>query len=651
MTFIITGVPRECDQPEGPPLRRDIDNWYLEQTVPNSKRIQLTLFVEALTALQNTDYTEKLSYFRLAGIHSAPWTEWDGVPGRPYNPDHPDNEGRGFCVHGNYTFPTWHRAYLALYEQVLSEAMVRFINQSHVPAQVKEEWLNEAKQWRLPYWDFARFPKHQLDGPEADELRLPILATMPMVTVSVIGRQDKIRRPNPLYRFCMDIPMGELQHPYQITAQLSSGVTLPFDQCQSTTKYGLMAGYNEGIWSDGGQDWQRANLALNEHPWYQNMYAWDLLPTLQDSTFRLLTTPLENWGIFSSTKWHDDRDIDILPTNYMNIEAIHNNVHNWVGGFMFRRPEQHDLKLWGVGHMSNVPVAAFDPIFWLHHCNIDRLTAIWQSLNPDKWFDDDSQQSRNDDLKPFHKDNNAFYKSDDVRYWRKLNYDYAITQIPGNDLCQVRNPEEIEDDVRRLYGRRREDLYRGKQEYVLTIKYNRHALKGSPFQINIFLGPVDPKDFYDSRSRNFVGSVFNFSAAINSTNCGNCIQQEKEGIMSVAQLPATLAVHHHKHNTDNKDKKIPTPHYVVVNSQGQAVDLSDNVQVALYEGEEPREGEPPGNGHKGKYSKVSDGKPAEVDKRYRVKDIGRPATPSFTPSTSSSSSLSSSPLVMVARDE
>jgi tyrosinase len=41
----------------------------------------------------------------------------------------------------------------------------------------------------------------------------------------------------------------------------------------------------------------------------------------------------------------------------------HGTVHNGVGG------EE--------GWMSNVLIAAKDPIFWLHHCNIDRLWAEW----------------------------------------------------------------------------------------------------------------------------------------------------------------------------------------------------------------------------------------------------------------------------------
>ena len=34
------------------------------------------------------------------------------------------------------------------------------------------------------------------------------------------------------------------------------------------------------------------------------------------------------------------------------------------------------------GDMGSVPTAAFDPIFYLHHANIDRLWAVWQAAHP-----------------------------------------------------------------------------------------------------------------------------------------------------------------------------------------------------------------------------------------------------------------------------
>ena len=45
-------------------------------------------------------------------------------------------------------------------------------------------------------------------------------------------------------------------------------------------------------------------------------------------------------------------------------EDIHDGVHGWVGGTM-----------------GNVGYAAFDPVFWVHHCMIDRMWWLWQQDN------------------------------------------------------------------------------------------------------------------------------------------------------------------------------------------------------------------------------------------------------------------------------
>lgn len=45
------------------------------------------------------------------------------------------------------------------------------------------------------------------------------------------------------------------------------------------------------------------------------------------------------------------------------LQGIHNSVHVWVGGTM-----------------GAVPTAPADPLFWMHHCNIDRLWWTWQQL-------------------------------------------------------------------------------------------------------------------------------------------------------------------------------------------------------------------------------------------------------------------------------
>ena len=47
------------------------------------------------------------------------------------------------------------------------------------------------------------------------------------------------------------------------------------------------------------------------------------------------------------------------------LEGLHNNVHVWTGG-----------------HMGQIAYAAFDPVFWAHHCMIDRIWRLWQLRHP-----------------------------------------------------------------------------------------------------------------------------------------------------------------------------------------------------------------------------------------------------------------------------
>lgn len=47
------------------------------------------------------------------------------------------------------------------------------------------------------------------------------------------------------------------------------------------------------------------------------------------------------------------------------LEGIHNSGHVWVGG-----------------SMMSVPTAPTDPVFWMHHAEIDRIWAEWQTANP-----------------------------------------------------------------------------------------------------------------------------------------------------------------------------------------------------------------------------------------------------------------------------
>ena len=61
------------------------------------------------------------------------------------------------------------------------------------------------------------------------------------------------------------------------------------------------------------------------------------------------TYALEGWG--------QRPDSSSLPA--------HNHVHDWVGGIM-----------------SNTSFSPADPVFWLHHCEVDRIWSVWQNSYP-----------------------------------------------------------------------------------------------------------------------------------------------------------------------------------------------------------------------------------------------------------------------------
>ena len=61
---------------------------------------------------------------------------------------------------------------------------------------------------------------------------------------------------------------------------------------------------------------------------------------------------------------------------------IHNRIHGWTGGFLLEdgRPVVVDGNPVR-GDMRVVGVAAYDPIFWSHHCMLDRIWYLWQLEN------------------------------------------------------------------------------------------------------------------------------------------------------------------------------------------------------------------------------------------------------------------------------
>ncbi|KAI0422786.1 tyrosinase [Xylaria grammica] len=534
--YPITGI-KEGWGPDGKvPVRRDFDEWSVS-TDPKDKN-QVILYLLALKRLQAVDPANRDSYFQIAGIHGYPYNPWD-------EPAVTQKEiGRkGYCVHANNLFPPWHRPYMLLYEQRLYEIMVNEVIPSY-PAKYRDEYLEAARTWRLPFWDWAKNPK------------IPTLVRYKSVEIT-FGGQPKVKIANPLYQFRM--PNDKKMRVYGVGSVVNFDGGEPFDygECIATSRCPTEKEREAGsdTWANGVAHDDEADKLLAKHSSVTDLS----YGSAAELVYRLLTYPMD-YPHFATLARDENATSATASTtkvtNDINVEFIHNNIHYWVGG--------------NGGHMSQIPVATFCPTFWLHHCNIDRLFALWQTLNPDKWFETDIQRffdqkivgsgsviTNKTPLRPFHKDTGGTYWTpDDARDWFKLGYtypelptgketpaqllrmvndNYGISRQEALKLAKsatapVPGVEVLDDDGARVY------------DYALSIKYSKFALGGRPFNIEVFLRPEGETE-KTFRTEDFVTNVFNFSQTPENEDgvevCSNCAEGQAQNVQATAYIPLT----------------------------------------------------------------------------------------------------------------
>ncbi|EIN06741.1 Di-copper centre-containing protein [Punctularia strigosozonata HHB-11173 SS5] len=327
---------------------------------------------------------------------SLSWFGVGGIHGLPHTPW--DNAGDkpqwGYCAHATANFPTWHRPYVTLFEQALQGYAVQVANKY---TSDKDAWLEAARDLRAPYWDWA-----QDAIPPAEVIRLQ--------KIQVTTAQGKAEVENPLYSYRF--------HP--IDPSFDSFTDVP------TT-----------VRNSQDDDPTKTNVpALIES--LQGLNNW-LGDGIRAETYKTLVL-LKNWKVFSNKGYQPKRGAIQLANS---LESIHDIIHVTVGGN---------------GQMADPSYAAFDPIFWLHHSNVDRLLALWQALNPTAGVfakDGPEGEIANDDLTPFWNGPTTFYKSTeaDVSTWTDLNYTYPeFVGLEGQSQDQITTA--IRNKVNQLYGAR-----------------------------------------------------------------------------------------------------------------------------------------------------------------------------------------------------
>lgn len=143
------------------------------------------------------------------------------------------------------------------------------------------------------------------------------------------------------------------------------------------------------------------------------------------------TVYTNSYGGPETTFWHGGGTSGDLENN------PHNGVHVDVGGFKNNQ---------NYGLMTDPGTAGLDPIFYFHHCNIDRMWAAWDANgngNPTdpNWLSGPAASGDREFAMPMPDGSSWVYTPNDVNSLSQLDYDYddlsvTVSPQPSNLLNQ-----------------------------------------------------------------------------------------------------------------------------------------------------------------------------------------------------------------------
>ncbi len=261
------------------------------------------------------------------------------------------------CQHGWEQFLPWHRLYLYFFEQTLQDYDSRIT---------------------LPYWSWTDYSDvnrntynteipdtgvlPQAYGCFLDSAGLAALKDSALFDEAELTGLAKLQKAGTIYNSGL-----------RFLKAANIGYTLQLKEGKVTWSNKISAIYTE---------LRRANPLWFPNRWPGPQSSPTHYPTKENLDLILAT---KNWAQFGGGPEYDH--------HFGVLEEIHNGMHNFSGG---QNPEYISAsKAIGVtapdpqnqynpqyGYMTDNRVTAFDPIFWAHHSNVDRVWAVWQENNP-----------------------------------------------------------------------------------------------------------------------------------------------------------------------------------------------------------------------------------------------------------------------------
>ncbi|KAK8121031.1 Tyrosinase [Apiospora kogelbergensis] len=291
----------------------------------------------------------------------------------------------------------------------------------------------------------------------ASDYRLPASVIDQRVTVN--GPHGKVDIPNPLYSYrWQQFPLNSEAHYF------------PTDDGNKDCWY-----WNETKRlpnANGSDQYDAVNQSLA-----------DISSSLQDQVYRVFTSA-KDYETMAST---EDRS--------SSFESVHDQVHGVFGAVM-----------------QNLDYSAFDPLFWLHHANVDRLYAMWQAIHYNNTYQTqvrfagllygtpDANVTADSPLKPFYRgdDPTSFHTGRTAAAMATFGYTYP--EIDDWSLSQEETRKAVTAKVNQLYSngangvssaqqqrRRRRQQQAPRKEYFAHVSVERAELQ-LPCTVYFMLG-------------------------------------------------------------------------------------------------------------------------------------------------------------------
>jgi tyrosinase len=367
------------------------------------------------------------------------------------------------CPHGNWWFYVWHRGYVGYFEETIRN-------------------LSGDPTFAIPYWDWTTLP--QIPDAMFDGVLNPQSRAFERYTLNLDDFTSFVQRA--LVSYWKSLSTEQLE-------QLKTRGYSNFDSLWNDV-IGLDPSSGNGI--SGNIAYANtcgSRYLTRDNPKLDKKTAYDVsLPVILAGLKPVAFYDPDITLSFTSSKTPSHNTQPGKSTKFSILEGFpHNKVHNYIGGMGPLDPGPY-------GNMTNF-LSPVDPIFFLHHSNIDRLWDVWTRKQKRLHL---PYLPTGDDLESLKKEEFLFFVSGDGKYVGTSHAgDYFSTERFQYDYEPGTGEETLEPSPSALKRQRGVSLKAEVKGHTASVAISREAVNehlsssGSSLIVQVTVQRPSPSSF------------------------------------------------------------------------------------------------------------------------------------------------------------